>query len=138
MLRMIRLSQLLMFVLTCQTLAAEPPDWPFRLNILNYDRTLNAVLLSAEFQNTLDKPLSAWRGELYLQDQQNGQSIVLYIESQQKRPIPPSGWGVWSQWIDIKPGNPELQTLKNFILEQLTTEVRLLRVLYFGGEQEGF
>ena len=136
--RTLYVCQLLLLMLALPVHATEPPHWPFRLQILNYDATLNAVLLSGEFQNTLDKPLTAWRGELHLLDQGSEARIVLYIESQQRRPIPPYGWGVWSQWIDIKPDVAELQTLKNFTLEQLNAEVRLLRVLYTDGAQEGF
>ena len=111
---------------------------PFKLQILDYDAELKAVLLSGEFENPLPAPLIAWRGKLRLHDRVSGNDLVLYIEHQSRRPIFTQQWGVWNQWIDIKPTVPELQPLQHWTLQQLDTELQLLRVLYADGSQEGF
>ena len=41
-------------------------ELPFRLRVIHYDAALDAILVSGEFENALDRPLVALAGTLVL------------------------------------------------------------------------
>jgi len=110
----------------------------FNLKVINYDESLNAILLSGEYENIFAIPLKAIRADLVLTDTRSGESITLYIEEVAKRPILPGYWGVWSRWYDFDASVPEHVFLKAATKEHLQAGLKLLRVLYHDGSQQGF
>lgn len=122
-------------VSACQ---ASDRTLPFRLRVLDYDVKLDAVLVSGDFANKLQKPLKALRGELILKDRQSGSEITLLIEHQAKRTISPGEWGVWSVWIQMDDTIPEHVFLKQAKREQLQTTFKPRRALYSDGSQQAF
>jgi hypothetical protein len=114
------------------------PTLPFRLLLVDYDAKLESILLSGEFENTLDQPLAAFRGRLKLTDAASGEAISVQIDCGMRRHVPPEQWGVCSVWLDLDPDDPSHAALQHASAKQLEPELRLLRVLYTDGTEEGF
>lgn len=111
---------------------------PVNLNVLSYDDTLNAILLSGDFANTLEHPLRAIRGTLSLGRGVGTNAIDLGFQHQLRRPVRPGEHGTWSVWIDFSADTPEHVALKNTPLNVLSPVLKLSRVLYDNGSEEAF
>ena len=125
-------------VLLYSTAGAADKIMPFNLQVIQYDESLNAILLSGEYENIFAKPLKAFRADLVITDTQTGKSITLYTEEVAKRLVMPGQWGVWSRWYDFDAKLPEHVFLRSAAKEHLSTQLKLIRVLYIDGSQEGF
>lgn len=114
------------------------PTLPFRLLVVDYDEKLEAFLVSGEFENILDQPLAAFRAGLTLTETASGEATSLVIDCGMRRHVAPKEWGVCSVWLDSDPDDPDHALLRRTSANQLEPELRLVRVLYTDGTQEGF
>jgi len=114
------------------------PTLPFRLLVVDYDEKLGSFLVSGEFENTLDRPLAAFRAALTLTEIASGEAINVQIDCGMRRHVPPGEWGVCSVWLDSAPDDPDHALVRRTSAKQLEPELRLVRVLYADGTQQAF